>query len=238
MGNLLILGANGSIAESLIDYLGTRNRIQCIDSDDWKRGNEINFTRLDVSNSEIFRRHLMSIRDEDFPECMINLCGKIVSRALLDTPVPDEVAVQIDENAHLNDFDENVKCQAIPMLIFSEELIKRNKKGKIINFSSLNSKGVFGQFGYSAAKATIESMSRNLAIEIGIHGIQVNCISPGYLDLPNLSMNMNKTGINRVIQSSALKKLVDVEDVCFAVDFFLKVSGISGTTLQVHSNIG
>ena len=102
----------------------------------------------------------------------------------------------------------------------------------------MNSKGVFGQFGYSAAKATIESMSRNLAIEIGIHGIQVNCISPGYLDLPNLSMNMNKTGINRVIQSSALKKLVDVEDVCFAVDFFLKVSGISGTTLQVHSNIG
>jgi 3-oxoacyl-[acyl-carrier protein] reductase len=238
MGNILILGASGSIAYSLIDYLGANHKIKCIDNNLENAKGELNIAQLDVSDSEKFREYLALLSDDDFPECLINLCGQIVSRALLDVFISDERSMQIDEIAHLKDFNDNVNCQAIPMLVFSEELIKRKKKGKIVNFSSVNSKGAFGQFGYSSAKSTIESMSRSLALEVGIHGIQVNCISPGHLNLPNLTKNMNENGINRVVQQSALKRLVDVNDVCLAVDFLLSTSGVSGTTLHVHSNIG
>lgn len=238
MGNILILGSNGSVAEPLIEFLGASHRIKCVDSYVKNPSSEPNFTQLDVSNSEQFRNFLTSIKEDDFPEYLVNLCGQIVSRAMLEAAKSHDEVFQIDDFAHMQDFTENVNCQAIPMLVFSEELIKRNKKGKIINFSSLNSKSVYGQFGYSAAKSTIESMSRNLALEVGAYGIEINCISPGYINLPNLPKNMNEIGISRIIQRSALKKLVDIQDVCLAVDFFIKSSGVSGTTLQVHSNIG
>ena len=238
MGIVLILGANGSVAAPLIGFLSAKHKIKCVDNYVIDPVSKLDFAQLDVSNSDQFRNFLASIKDDDFPEYLVNLCGRIVSRSILDSFKPNEDFEKIDIFAHLDDFNENVACQAIPMLVFSEELIKRKKKGKIINFSSVNSSGVFGQFGYSAAKSTIESMSRNLALEVGVYGIQINCISPGYIDLPNLPKNMNEIGISRVIQRSALKKLIDIQDVCHAVNFFINSSGVSGTTLQVHSNIG
>lgn len=238
MGNILILGANGSVAEPLIKFLSGKHKIIGIDSYEIDSFSKPDVIKLDVSDSKQFREFLHSIKDENFPDCLVNLSGRIVSRAILDSFNSNDEFGNIDDTAHYGDFNDNVSCQATPMLVFSEELIKRRKKGKIINFSSVNSRGVFGQFGYSSAKSTIESMSRNLALEVGMYGIQINCISPGYIDLPNLSKNVNEVGISRVIQRSALKKLVDIQDVCFAVDFFINSSGVSGTTLQVHSNIG
>lgn len=238
MGNVLILGAKGYVADSLINHLETRHKLKCIDREQNNNGIDHDFTQIDVSDAEQFREYLISINDDDFPDFLINLSGHIISRALLETLINDKHSFKIDLIAHLKDFGENLDCQVIPMLVYSEELIKRRKKGRVINFSSLNSKGVFGQFGYSSAKATIEAMTKNLALELGIHGIQANCISPGYLNLPNLLQNMNDNGINRAIQQSALKKLVDVKDVCLAVDFLMSTSGVSGTTIQVHSSIG
>jgi NAD(P)-dependent dehydrogenase (short-subunit alcohol dehydrogenase family) len=238
MGTVLILGSNGSVAGPLISYLSSKHRIKCVDSDVIDPASKLDFAQLDVTNPGQFQEYLASIKDSDFPEYLVNLCGRIVSRSILDPNILNANSVKIDHDAHLGDFNDNVSCQSIPMLVFSEELIKRKKTGKIINFSSMNSSGVLGQFGYSAAKSTVESMSRNLALEVGVYGIQINCISPGYIDLPNLSNNMNQIGISRVIQKSALKKLVDIQDVCLAVDFLIKSEGVSGTTLHVHSNIG
>jgi sorbose reductase len=38
------------------------------------------------------------------------------------------------------------------------------------------------QVAYNASKAATISMTKNLAAEWAIHGIRVNCISPGYMD--------------------------------------------------------
>jgi len=55
--------------------------------------------------------------------------------------------------------------------------------GRIITVSSsMASRPVRGVAAYSASKAGIEALTRVAAVELGRHGILVNCIAPGMLD--------------------------------------------------------
>lgn len=59
----------------------------------------------------------------------------------------------------------------------------RKKKGKVINIASIAGMyGSFGQSNYSCAKAGIIAMTKTLAKEYANDGINVNCISPGFIN--------------------------------------------------------
>jgi len=60
-------------------------------------------------------------------------------------------------------------------------------RGKIINVGSMYGRiGVARYAAYCASKAAVEGLTRSLAVEWARHGIQVNCLAPGYLntDIP------------------------------------------------------
>ncbi len=235
--NILILGATGFIAKGLIEYLGKQHDFLLVDKVVSEATGSLEITQLDVAVEEMFWNFLDKIPDANFPNVMINLSGKIVSRSVLNPSEFKNSGRLINVSGHLDDFDLNFTPQIIPMMCFSEQLVKRKMKGKIINFSSLNSKPTQGQLGYSAAKKSIESASQVLALELGLLGISVNCIAPGFLDLPNLKSNLSDERISQITQASALKNLVDVEDVFHAINFLLTTKTISGTILHVHSTV-
>lgn len=57
------------------------------------------------------------------------------------------------------------------------------QKGKIVNISSVAGiNGISGMVDYSAAKGGIIAMTKAMAIELGEHHINVNCVSPGSID--------------------------------------------------------
>lgn len=65
----------------------------------------------------------------------------------------------------------------------AREFISNNKKGKIINISSMLA--FFGGFNvpaYSASKGGITQMTKAFCNEWASKGINVNCIAPGYMD--------------------------------------------------------
>jgi 2-deoxy-D-gluconate 3-dehydrogenase len=56
-------------------------------------------------------------------------------------------------------------------------------RGKIINIGSMWGRvGVSRHAAYCTSKAGIEALTRCLAVEWARHGIQVNCLAPGYVD--------------------------------------------------------
>lgn len=58
-----------------------------------------------------------------------------------------------------------------------------NKTGKIVNISSVAGiNGISKMVDYSAAKGGIIAMTKALAIELGEHRININCVSPGSID--------------------------------------------------------
>lgn len=62
-------------------------------------------------------------------------------------------------------------------------LMKKQRFGRIVNTSSMNALGGGppGASNYTAAKAAIIGLTRNMAKEIGPFGVTVNAIAPGYV---------------------------------------------------------
>jgi 2-deoxy-D-gluconate 3-dehydrogenase len=69
-------------------------------------------------------------------------------------------------------------------------------RGKIINVGSMyGALGVPRYAAYCASKAAVEGLTRSLAAEWARHGIQVNCLAPGYTntDIPRAALADDKT---------------------------------------------
>ncbi len=65
--------------------------------------------------------------------------------------------------------------------IFGDYFIKRNEPCSIINMGSMAGRmPVSGIFAYSAAKAAVHNLSKNLAREWAEHDIRVNTLVPGF----------------------------------------------------------
>ena len=109
--------------------------------------------------------------------------------------------------------------------------------GRIVNIASVVAfTGYSGLAVYSASKASLVGFTRSLAREIGKLGITVNAVAPGFVDT---EMTQKMTGEQReqIVRRSALKRLVDVEDVANTVEFLLGdgAKNITGTVMTVDA---
>jgi 3-oxoacyl-[acyl-carrier protein] reductase len=65
-------------------------------------------------------------------------------------------------------------------ILMIREFIKHHGDyGRIINFSTDASQVFAGQITYGASKATLEALTRSIALEVAQYGITVNCVAPG-----------------------------------------------------------
>lgn len=80
-------------------------------------------------------------------------------------------------------FDINVRSMLITTQVAARSMIASGLGGgAIINMASMGGKlGSPNQAHYAASKAAVISLTRVSAMELGVHGIRVNCICPGYV---------------------------------------------------------
>jgi len=87
----------------------------------------------------------------------------------------------LDTSEETFDWLMNVNAKA-PMIIAQEtarDMIRRGHKGAIVNVSSMAAfQGVPEHTAYCATKGALDAMSRVMAVELGPHGIRVNCVNP------------------------------------------------------------
>ena len=112
-------------------------------------------------------------------------------------------------------------------------------KGKIINIgSSTFDLGIYQLLPYTCSKAAIVALTRSLARALGRHGINVNCISPGFT-LSDASLKM--TGENnpyneRVKAGRSLRRDEQPEDLVGTAVFLASADSdfLTGQTIRVH----
>jgi 3-oxoacyl-[acyl-carrier protein] reductase len=93
--------------------------------------------------------------------------------------------------------------------------------GRIVNISSVVAlSGFKGLAAYSAAKAALIGFTRSLARELGPLDITVNAVAPGLVDT-DLTRFIDEAERAQIVRRSALRRLVDVNDVAQVVEFLL-----------------
>lgn len=103
-----------------------------------------------------------------------------------------------------------------------------------------------GGAAYSASKAAVETMSKVFAMELGPHGIRVNVVSPGYIDVREWSDAYPDRAPDELraalVRSIPLGRAGDPRDIAEAVLFLASdaAANITGTVLEVDggSNAG
>ncbi|MGI6227086.1 MAG: SDR family NAD(P)-dependent oxidoreductase [Peptococcales bacterium] len=114
-------------------------------------------------------------------------------------------------------------------------ILKKNRKGKIVNMSSLSAYtgGMAVTPAYAASKAAIMSVTRSIAKQVAPLKINVNSVAPGLVETEGASI------CNYKPEQVPLNELATPDNVADAVYFLLsdEASHITGTTLDVNGGI-
>jgi 3-oxoacyl-[acyl-carrier protein] reductase len=109
--------------------------------------------------------------------------------------------------------------------------------GRIVNIASIvASTGYSGLAVYSATKASLVGFTRSLAREVGKMNVTVNAVAPGFVDT-DMTQGLKDEQREQIVRRSALRRLVEVDDVASAVEFLLSdgAKNITGTVLTVDA---
>ncbi|MBI1954700.1 MAG: 3-oxoacyl-ACP reductase, partial [Proteobacteria bacterium] len=115
------------------------------------------------------------------------------------------------------------------------EAMRNAKFGRIINISSVNANGMFGQTNYSAAKAGVEGFTKALALESARVGVTVNAIAPGYIGT-DMVAGMPPEALSKMVEKVPMNRLGKVEEIS-ATAVFLASEGasfITGAVIAVN----
>jgi 3-oxoacyl-[acyl-carrier protein] reductase len=107
----------------------------------------------------------------------------------------------------------------------------------IINITSIASKGNIGQSAYSASKAGMESMTRVWAKELGIYGIRVLAIAPGFIETDSMHSALSKNMKDEIRNKVPIKIFGKYDNVSKLVISCIENDYINGSTISVDGGL-
>ena len=130
--------------------------------------------------------------------------------------VDDENGFDTIERITQKVIDDTFAVNVRGSILMTRELINhRGDYGRIINISTDASQIFAGQITYGASKATLEALTRSIALEVGKYGITVNCVAPGPTQTGWIDSELEKA----VLPLIPMGKLIQPEDIAETILF-------------------
>jgi len=185
-----------------------------------------------------------ALQPEKQQEIITQIKSKIGSdkvKCLIHSIAKGSLKSMTSENSlSTDDFLLTINAMAISLYdwtkaVFETELFHQDTR--IISFTSEGSLKPIPNYGaVSAAKATLEAISRQIAYEFAEFGIKSNCIQAGVTNTKSLQLIPNSEKIKEIaIKRNPFKRLTEPEDVANVVYLLCKEEAkwINGTIVKV-----
>jgi 3-oxoacyl-[acyl-carrier protein] reductase len=234
--NIIVTGASGGIGNSIVEKLnecganvlasGTRlEKLEELKN----KFSKIKILKFDISQSEKIEEFIDNAANElGGLDCIVNNAGI----------TQDNLAIRMSIDEWKKVIDINLTSTFL-MSKFAIKKMLKNKKGKIINITSVvGHTGNLGQANYTASKAGLVAMSKSLAIEYAKKNINVNCISPGFIKTA-MTDKIDEKFKEVIVSKIPSARLGEPEDIANAVLFLASDNSnyINGETLHVNGGM-
>ena len=235
---ILVTGANRGIGLNIIQRLNNDGYtvIGTSRTDDGANiiSQEINSNggkglKMDVTNQDSINSAIKNIQDEHGA-----LYGLVNNAGITN----DNLLMRMTEEQWLSVIETNLTSIYRVTKSIVKDMMKA-REGRIVNIGSIvGMMGNAGQSNYSASKSGLLGFTKSLARELSSRNINVNSISPGFIDT-DMTKALSDDQIDNLSKNIPLGRIAESSEVSSVVSFLLSddSSYITGENINVNGGL-
>ena len=195
---VVIAGRNEDKAEAKLDLIHAS-------SDECGAGDKAYFVAADLMRKgSLYALLDIVIERSGKVDILINGAGVNVSKTLFDIP--------IDEFQAILDINFTATFQACQ--VFGQYFLEHAVPGSIINVGSIAGlTPISNSYAYSASKAALHNLTKNLAREWADNDIRVNSLIPGCFPSDHFRNNLDEARILEILRKTPMSRFGDPDEL-------------------------
>ena len=221
MGAAIARKLSGPNIEILIHYNKSKLKAEKLKKELSSKGTKVYTVKGDLSKEADIKKIIKFAKSKlkNF-DCLVNNASLFENDKL--------------ENFSLDSWSKHLRTNLRAPALLTKEFAK-NVKGKNNNIINIIDQRVFKLtpyfFSYTISKTGLYTLTKTSAMSLAPN-IRVNAIAPG----PTIkNQRQSEKHFKKQYLATPLKRQVDVEQICNAVDFFIKNISITGQVLAIDS---
>jgi len=221
MGAAIARKLSGPNKEILIHYNKSKLKAEKLKKELSSKGTKVYLVKGDLSKETDIKKIIKFAKSKlkNF-DCLVNNASLFENDKL--------------ENFSLDSWSKHLRTNLRAPALLTKEFAK-NVKGKNNNIINIIDQRVFKLtpyfFSYTLSKTGLYTLTKTSAMSLAPN-IRVNAIAPG----PTIkNQRQSEKHFKKQYLATPLKRQVDVEQICNAVDFFIKNISITGQVLAIDS---